>query len=113
MNVVLPLTLDAPTDLHRPDGTVSTVTEITAADVASGFQVPHPQGVSGYDASDANNGRGVRITNIVKATGATLVKHCPNCEGDKPFAGFGESRTTNELRDQSNCTECRGEAFQS
>ncbi|TPV92969.1 MAG: hypothetical protein B7733_22970 [Myxococcales bacterium FL481] len=115
VHLQLPLRLDDPTILQDPHGTRTTTQTVTATDVAAGFQVldaaGHPSRVSGYDASPRNDHRGARITNIVGADANSLIKRCPHCKIRKPFADFGEERTTNELRDQSYCTECRTLAF--
>lgn len=60
---------------------------------------------SGYDS------RGRRITNLVGHDGKQFIKHCPCCNRDKPETQFGyDGRDTGEptRRDQSYCTNCRG-----
>ena len=65
--------------------------------------------VSGRDSSGENGGRGIRLTNLCGIHRGELYKVCPHCHSVKPMSAYGEGgRTTDEYRDQSNCTECRG-----
>ena len=51
-----------------------------------------------------------RLTNFVGYNvNQGWIKHCPCCGQNKPLINFDYSgRVTNEIRDQSNCNECRG-----
>lgn len=62
--------------------------------------------VSGYDSSDNNNGKGLRFTNIVSVEFGVPYKLCPMCENSYPFVTYS-TRTTDEVRDQSDCFKCR------
>lgn len=65
--------------------------------------------VNGRDSSGENGGRGIRLTNLCGIHHGELHKVCPHCHHVKPLSAYGEGgRTTDEYRDQSNCTECRG-----
>lgn len=115
MNIDYPVTLDESHTLKPTTGPTRTARQITKADVTTGFLIVDAGGTqvhaSGYDASTHNAGKGARLTNLSGAAKGHLRKWCPNCHAIKTFAEFGEARTTNEYRDQSNCTECRGNAF--
>ncbi len=61
--------------------------------------------INGYDST------GCRITNIVGHDGHDFLKQCSrdSCGAIMRASYFGpEGRTTNQRRDQSNCTDCRG-----
>ena len=64
--------------------------------VAGGF----PK-TSGYD------GDNLRVTNIVGIQNGDFLKECPKCGRAKCSEQFGLRTTVN--RDQSECTDCRGE----
>lgn len=60
--------------------------------------------INGYDAC------GNRVTNLVGYNGVDLIKRCPKCLSDKIVTEFGyDGRYTNRRRDQSECTDCRGQ----
>ncbi len=64
--------------------------------------------VGGYDSSSENNGRGLRLTNLSSIRDDRVMKLCANNECLREFpVGEFSTRTTNERRDQSYCTECR------
>ena len=56
---------------------------------------------SGYD------GDNLRVTNIVGIQNGDFLKECPKCGRAKCSEQFGLRTTVN--RDQSECTDCRGE----
>ncbi len=61
--------------------------------------------ISGYYEKD---GEKIRITNLVGYNGKSFLKYCPNCKKIKPIKDFDYSgRTTDNKRDQSNCSKCR------
>ena len=108
MNVVFPVVLEQ--IVMRSDAPGASTDRVTAHDDydfqgTGGVSVS----VSGRDSSDENGGRGIRLTNLCGIHQGQLYKMCPHCRQVKPMSAYGDGgRTTDEYRDQSNCTECRG-----
>jgi hypothetical protein len=107
MNIVFPIVLEDPVfDPHHPTTPITSVLPTHDFDFTRmGVQVH----VSGRDSSSENSGRGIRLTNLCGIHEGELFKICPHCQQVKPLTAYGDGgRTTDEFRDQSNCTECRG-----
>ena len=107
MDIQFPIVLEQP--VFRSDAPGTAVISIQSSDdfdfVGLGGLPMH---VSGRDSSSANNGSGVRLTNLTGIHGARIRKLCPHCQQIKDLTAFGDGgRTTNEYRDQSNYSDCR------
>lgn len=109
MNLMFPVILEQV--VARSDDPDVTTDRVHASDdfnfvEAGGVQMS----VSGRDSSAENNGRGITLTNLCGIHHGELWKVCPPyCKQVKPMSGYGDGgRTTDQYRDQSNCTECRG-----
>ena len=112
MHIVYPVRLDQPIHLKNKNGTLYKVPIISKSDLVTNTNFFDASGrlttAKGYDSSVENNGKGVRLTNLAGILNGDLLKNCPKCTLTKNQSRFGiDGRTTNELRDQSNCNDCR------
>jgi hypothetical protein len=107
------VTIVFPVRLDRPVFAVNQLTTpINAINAADDFMFVDSGGihiqVNGRDSSNENENRGTRLTNLAGIQGGELMKVCPWCDRTKRHNEYGDhGRTTNEYRDQSNCTDCR------
>lgn len=110
MALTFPIRLDSEILLQEPQGNTSNVRVLENGHLQKDYVFTNLKGlptiVSGYDSSQENQGRGLRVTNLSYIRKGELFKHCPACEGDFPFDSYS-TRTTNERRDQSDCEKCR------
>lgn len=107
MNIVYPIKLDTAVTISGSGRSSRSQSTIDATDLKSPGTF---SSTSGYDSSVENGGRGVRLTNLVGILNGDMLRNCPHCKKDKPQQNFGNTRTTNEVRDQSNCIDCRAVA---
>lgn len=60
-----------------------------------------------FEQTTSLDGDNLRVTNIVGIQNGDFLKECPKCGRAKCSEQFGLRTTVN--RDQSECTDCRGE----
>lgn len=65
-----------------------------------------PENLS-FSKTNGYDGDNLRVTNIVGIQNGDFLKECPKCGRVKYSEEFGLRKTVN--RDQSECTDCRGE----
>lgn len=76
--------------------------------LSESFSINNGVSVNGYFLQD---GEKIRVTNIVgyDYTAKDFLKQCPQCGSVETIEAFDYAgRVTDELRDQSNCMDCRG-----
>ncbi len=110
MKLVFPIKLDAPA-FRRVSGKRHKTTHILQHHLKEDAWFVDSSGrritVSGYDASEIDNGRGFRITNLAKISRGELYKECPKCKRRKRLHEYGREGRNAGTRDQSNCNQCR------
>ena len=117
MNIVYPVRIERPVYIDRESSRVQYIV-ITKTDVleAGRFRTVHgdtglvndPYRLRGRDSSQENDGEGLLLTNLVGLWGGTLQKWCPGCHELRRITDYGVRTMGNgQVRDQSNCGECR------
>ncbi|HCW7016772.1 TPA: hypothetical protein OX923_002359 [Citrobacter farmeri] len=112
MSLVLPVRLDSEILISNGNDSFP-ITQLTDFYITGNYRFfdlsGMPTKVNGYDSSNENEGRGLRVTNLCGILNGEFLKLCPKCGQAKNFYHYGASyRTTNEKRDQSECEVCRG-----
>ena len=111
MNLQFPIKLDSAIVLINQEGSEHKITQLEIESLSENNSFMDELGcaitMDGYDSSERNGGKGLRVTNLNFTNHGQIYSACPVCEMAYPLETFSE-REIDGFNEQNECDACVG-----